>query len=113
MRKTPNPRSRAGVSGDLGQLAGLGEDRAASSLLPSKNSEVPVPDQLVAPFIPKTEGERFEAREQGDGLHTLKQRIRFVTPLQVIVGDPRTQMMDVMIPNVAREPLQNLGQFVK
>jgi hypothetical protein len=79
------------------------------SLLLAKSSEVAVANQPAALFIPKTETERFQAAEQRDGPHALKQPIGFMAPLQVIVGNPRAQMMEVMKPNVAREPLQDPG----
>src|SRR5207249_10661076 len=88
--------------------------RASLKLLAlSKISEVAVADQLATLFIPESEGERFETGKQRDGLHALKQRLCFVALLQVIIGNPRTQMMNVVKPNVAREPLQHLGQFVE
>src|SRR5208283_4140822 len=85
----------------------------SSSLLPSYGSEVAVADQLVPLFIPETEGEGFETGEQCDGLHGLKQRLGLVALFQVIIRYPRAEMMDVMKPDVAREPLQYLGQFVE
>ena len=60
-----------------------------------------VPDELAALFIPETEAERLEAGEQRDRWNGLKQRLRLVTFLQVVIGNPRTQMMDVMEPDVA------------
>jgi len=36
-----------------------------------------------------------------------------VALLQVIIGNPRAEVMKVMKPNVAGEPLQDLGQFVE
>src|SRR5437773_11814514 len=84
-----------------------------SLLLSSKVSQVTVTHQRPALLIPETEGERFQAGEQGDRLHALKQRLRFVTFLQVVVRNPRTQMVNVVKPNVAREPLQHPGQSVE
>src|SRR5882672_145611 len=84
-----------------------------SVLLSSKISQVPVAYQFATLFIPETEGERFEAGKQRDRLHRLKQRLRFVALLQVIIRNPRAEMMNVMKPDVARKPLQHLGQFVE
>ena len=84
-----------------------------SILLSAKISEAAVADQFATLFVPETEGERFQAGEQGDGLHALKQRLRFVALLQMIIRNPRAQMMNVMKPNVPRQPLQHLGQFVE
>ena len=72
-----------------------------------------VADQLAPLLVPKTEGEGFEAGEQRDGLHGLEQRFGFVTFLQVVIRNPRAEMMDVMKSDAAREPLQHLGQFVE
>src|SRR6266498_4679581 len=74
------------------------------ALLPSNGPEVAVPHQLVALFIPKPERERFETGKQRHGLHRLKQRLRVVAFLQMIIRNARTQMMDVMKPNAAGEP---------
>ena len=57
--------------------------------------------ELAALFIPEPEREGFEACEQCDGLHGLKQRFRLVTLLQVIVWNPGAQVVDVMIADVA------------
>src|SRR5438093_13182870 len=61
-----------------------------SLLLSSKVSQVTVTHQRPALLIPETEGERFQAGEQGDRLHALKQRLRFVTFLQVVVRSTST-----------------------
>src|ERR1700722_11865399 len=70
-------------------------------------------DQSAPFFIPKPERERFHAREKSHRLDLLKKRIRLVASLQVVIGNARTQMMDVMKTDIARKPLQNLGQFIK
>src|SRR6266508_1974235 len=85
----------------------------SSALLLAGGSQAAIADQLATLFIPKTKSERLEAREQRDGLDALKQRLRFVALLQVIIRNARTQMMNVMKPDVAGEPLQDLGQFVE
>src|SRR6266516_7276989 len=82
-------------------------------MFPAGGSKAAIADQLATLFIPKTKSERLEAREQRDGLHALKQRLRFVALLQVIIRNARTQMMNVMKHDVAGEPLQDLGQFVE
>src|SRR5439155_7129846 len=83
------------------------------SLLSPKISEVAVADQLATLLVPESEGEGFETGKERDGLHALKQRLCFVALLQVIIGNPRTQMMNVVKPDVAGEPLHQLGQFVE
>src|SRR5579872_5689091 len=81
-------------------------------LLPEK-SQVAETDQFTSLFVPETEGERFETGKQSDRLHTLEQRVRVVAFLQIVIGNPRAQMMDVMKSDVAGKPLQHAGQFVK
>src|SRR6267154_1067836 len=82
-------------------------------LLPSESSEVAIADQFLALLVPQPERERLEAREQRDRLHFLKQRVRLMASLQIVIRDLRAQMMNVMISDVPREPLQHLRQFVK
>ena len=65
-----------------------------------------IPHQFLLRFIPKPELEGAQATPEGDGLYTLKQKMRLMTALQIVIGDPRTQMMDVMIADVSREPLE-------
>jgi len=77
----------------------------SSSPLPSHGSEVAVANQLAPLFIPETEGEGFETGEQRDWLHGLKQRLGLMTFLQMVIRNPRAEMMDVMKPDVAGERL--------
>src|SRR6266545_3165166 len=92
---------------------GLWSTAPALSRLPAKSSEAAVAHQLATLFVPEPEGEGFKARKQRDRRHALKDRLGFVAFLEVIIGNPRTQMMDVMKPDVAGEPLQHHGQFVE
>src|SRR5882672_7776601 len=82
-------------------------------LLPANIPECAVTDQPLLLFIPQAVSEGFEAGEQSDGFDALKERFRFMTFLEVIIGNARTQMMDVMKANIAREPLQHFGQLIK
>ena len=68
-----------------------------------------VADEFAALFVPQSEGERFEAGDQRDGRHGLKQRLRLVAFLQIVIGNARTEMMNMMEPDVAGEPLQDTG----
>src|SRR6266581_7749429 len=81
--------------------------------LSAKLAQAAVAYQLAALLVPETVGECSQAGEQRDRLHALKQWIGLVAALQVVVWDARTQMVNVMEPDVAREPLQDPGQFVK
>lgn len=69
------------------------------------HTEVAKTHEYTTLLIPQAEAERFEARQQGDWLNCRKKRISLVTSLQMIVGNARAQVMDVMEPNVAGEPL--------
>ena len=82
-------------------------------LLPANTPEYAVTDQPLLLFIPQAVSEGFQAGEQSDGFDALKERFRFMTFLEVIVGNARTQMMDVMKANIAREPLQHFGQLIE
>lgn len=64
-------------------------------------------NQAMLFLIPEAEGQGFEAAEQGYGRHGLKQRLRVVTSLQIVIGNPRAQVMNVMKPDVARKPLED------
>ena len=56
---------------------------------------------------------RAEARQQRHRVDILEHRMRVMTSLQIVIRDPWTEMMNVVEPNVAGEPLQDLRQFVK
>jgi hypothetical protein len=72
-----------------------------------------VTDQFLALFVPETQAEGFQTREQRDGLHCLKKRIGLVAFFQVVIGNAGAEMVNMMKPNVAGEPLQNLRQLVE
>ena len=72
-----------------------------------------VADQLAPLLIPQTEGERFEAGEERHWLYGLKQRIGPMTFREIVVGNPRIEVMDVMKSDVAGKPLQDRWQFVE
>ena len=69
--------------------------------LPSKGSEAAVAYQLLVAFVPQAEGERLHTGEQRQRSHALKERLRSMALLEVVVGNTRTQMMDVMKADVA------------
>ena len=72
-----------------------------------------VADQPAPLFIPETEGEGLQAGEQRDGFDGLEQWLRLMAFFEVIIGNSRAEMMDVVKADVAREPLQYLRQFVE
>ena len=75
--------------------------------------ELAVADQPVLLFIPETESERFQAPQQRDGFDGLKQRLRFVAFLQVIIRNARAEMMNVMKADIAGKPLQDSRQLIE
>ena len=70
-------------------------------------------DQFSSLLIPKAKRQGFEAGEQRYWFNGLKQRLRVVAPLQVVIRDPRAQVVNVVEADVAREPLQDLGELVE
>src|SRR5258708_1970317 len=75
--------------------------------------QVAVAHQFPILFVPETEGERFKAGKQGNWLHPLKQLMRAVASLQVVIGNSRTKMMNVVIADIARNPREAPRQFKK
>jgi len=63
------------------------------------------PHEFVAAFVPEAESHRLQAAEKGDSGHRLKERFRIVAALEIVVGNARTQMVDVMEADVPGEPL--------
>src|SRR5256885_17035778 len=70
-------------------------------------------DEFFALLVPEPQAERFEAAEKRERFYLLKHQVRFVASLQIVIRNSRAQMMDVVIADVAGEPLQNLWQFVE
>src|ERR1700690_3918868 len=81
--------------------------------LAAQGAQVAVANQLAPLLVPEPKRERLEAGEESDWLHGLEQRFSPMTLLEVVIGDARAEVMDVMEADIAREPLQHLGQFVK
>ena len=75
--------------------------------------EMTKPNQLFVLLIPEPERKRSEAREKRKRFYLLKHEIRLMTSLRIVVGNPRAQMVDVMIADITGEPLHNLRQFIK
>ena len=86
-----------------------GTDRLTQLL--AQLPELSVADELTAFFVPKPVAERFETGEQRDGFHRLKQWLGVMAFLQVVIGNARAEMVDVMEPDVAGEPLQDFGSL--
>ena len=65
------------------------------------------------PFlIPQIEPQRFQARPYAQRRNGANFRHFVVAALQVVVGDARAQVMDVVQADIPRKPLQHFGQFV-
>lgn len=62
-------------------------------------------DHLLSVFVPETVRQAFETAAQSHGWHIAKQGMRVVTTFEIVVWDTRTEMVDVVVTNVAREPL--------
>jgi len=75
--------------------------------------QTPITDQLLLGFVPQPIIEGFKAGKEGDGFYLLEQRVGLVTFLQIVVGNARTQMVNMMKADVAGEPLEDAGQLIK
>lgn len=82
-------------------------------LLPAEVPEMPVADQFPPIFIPQSKVYRFQAGKESDRFHLVKHRIRAMAAFEVVVGNPGAEMVDVVEPNIAGKPLQDLRQFVE
>ena len=71
-----------------------------------------MPNHTLQLLIPKTVGERLQAAQDGEG-PDLKNRRAVVTFLQLVAGDARTEMVDMVETDIAGEPLQHLWQLVE
>ena len=71
-------------------------------------SQMAEADQPLPRLVPKAKGKGLETGEERDRLNGLKQVICIVTAFEVVVGDSRTQMVNVVEADVAGEPLQHL-----
>lgn len=74
---------------------------------------MPIANQHAPLFVPKSVRERLEAGEECDWFDGLKQRLSLVALLKMVIWNARAEMMNMMETNVAGEPLQDFGQFVK
>lgn len=70
-------------------------------LFAAQFAEVTVADELAAFFIPKPIGEGFETGKQGDVFDGLKQRFGIVAFFQMVIGDARAEVVEVMKSDVA------------
>jgi len=66
----------------------------------------------VIGFVIDAPFQAFQAREQGQWLD-VEDRVLFVRLWQIVVGDLRAKVMDVMETDIACEPLQERGQLIE
>jgi hypothetical protein len=61
--------------------------------------------EYFALLVPEAKGEKSKARQQGDGLDRIEERICLMTLLEMVIGNAGTQMMNMMKANIAGKPL--------
>src|SRR5437762_9541256 len=71
---------------------------------PAQGPQMTVTYQFSALLIPQTEGKRFEAWKQGHRFYHLKERLGFMALLQVVIGDSRAQVMNMVKADVSGKP---------
>src|SRR5215510_14946790 len=74
--------------------------------------EAPEADHPPALFVPQFHRGRFQTRPDSQDRRFLEKGVLFVAPLQLVVRNFRTEMVDVMESDVAAEPLQHARQLV-
>src|SRR5258708_21029143 len=113
------PGSRPKATNDAGNQRALGGVRPRGrSAAPVARCSGPcrlqrtISHHLLALLVPEPEAEGLQAPQERDRRDGLKERLRFVAFLQMIVGNPRAEMMDVMKTDISRKPLQHPGELV-
>ena len=64
-------------------------------------------------FVPEPEGESSETGKKGNWPDRAEKRFGAMALFEVIIGDVRAEVMDVMETDVAGKPLKEPGQFVE
>ena len=67
-------------------------------------------DQLARSLVPEPQAQRAETRPQCHRCNRREHRARRMAALEVVVRNPGTQVVDMVKPDIAREPLQDLWQ---
>ena len=70
-------------------------------------------DESTRLFVPERKAQRGKALSQRDHGRAMKDRILVVTLLEIVVRNPRAEMMYVMKADAACDPLQNAGEPAK
>src|SRR5262245_2614197 len=72
---------------------------------------MPKAHELPLLLAPEVETKRFEARPERDRGHLLKPGVLVVALLQRVVRDARAEMVNMVQPDIAGEPLQHFRQL--
>ena len=75
--------------------------------------EVPEAHELARSLVPEPEAGGAEAGEERDGFDSPEERMGLMASFQVVVENSDAQVMDVMVSDGGREPLEDLGQLVE
>ena len=75
---------------------------------PPQLLEVPEAHELAQSLVPEPEAGGAEAGEERDGFDSPEERMGLMASFQVVVGNSGAQVMDVMVSDVGREPLEDL-----
>ena len=67
---------------------------------------LPESDQHLSLFIPQPEHQRLEGRPESNRLDLAERRVLIIASLQVIIGNKRTEVVDMMITYVTRKPVK-------
>lgn len=78
-----------------------------------ESGEVAETYECVALFVPQAIREGSETAEQCDRLDCPEEGIRIMTALKIVVRNTRAQVVDMMEPDITREPLEDSWQLIK
>jgi hypothetical protein len=67
--------------------------------------KMPKSYEFLALFVPQAKSQRFATGKQGDRLNARKEGIRVMAALQMVVGNTRAQVVDVMEADIPGKPL--------
>ena len=79
--------------------------RELSGVLAGVVTNVTEAHELAVFFVPKAEGHGFASFPESDGVDAGEDLVRVLTALEVLVGDARAEVVDVVEADVAGEPL--------